>query len=104
MLLGRAKALLASRLRTRLITNGLFMIGSSRWGSMATGGNTRDLAVNKKLNDLIVTIDPGDYGVGPAPAMFSPTLAYGWPQVARLPGLLAAPIHRVQTGMISDVE
>ena len=35
---------------------------------MATGGNTRDLVVNKKLNDLIVTIDLRDYGAGAAPS------------------------------------
>jgi len=71
---------------------------------MATGGNTRDLVVNKKLNDLIVTIDLGDYGAGTAPSMFSPTLGYGRPHVARIPALPAAPIHRLQAGMISYVE
>ena len=71
---------------------------------MATGGNTRGLAVNKKLNELIVTIDLRDYGAGAAPSMFSPTLGYGWPHVARIPRLLAAPIHGFRTGMIGYVE
>lgn len=71
---------------------------------MATGGNTRGLAVNKKLNDLIVTIDLGDYGAGAGPSMFSPTSGYGWPHVARIPRLLAVPVHTFHTGMISYVE
>jgi hypothetical protein len=44
---------------------------------MATGGNTRDLAVNMKLNGLIVSIDLGDYGAGAAPSMVSPSSGYG---------------------------
>src|SRR3990167_3841862 len=71
---------------------------------MATGGNTRDLAVNMKLNGLIVSIDLRDYGAGTAPSMVSPTSGYGWPHVARIPALPAAPIHRFQTGMIGYVD
>jgi hypothetical protein len=62
------------------------------------------LAANKKLNDLIVTIDLRDYGASAAKSMFSPTLGYGWLHVARIPTVLAAPLHTFQTGMISHVE
>jgi hypothetical protein len=41
------------------------------------GANSRGLAANEKLSDLIVSIDFGDYGVAAASATFVPTSGYG---------------------------